>query len=112
MSILSRLGTLMFGESPYTTPPGIPSPDQRRTLELYKFDTCPYCQRVMRHIKKLGLSEQVTLRDVRRDGDAQAELIALTNKTQVPCLVIDGTPLLESRDINRWLTAYDSRSRP
>ncbi len=73
-------------------------------LELYKYDACPYCHRVQRHIKKLGLD--VEMHDTRRVPEAQEALYALTGRTQVPCLVIDGVPMLESRDIINWLDAH------
>lgn len=106
MSLLSKLASV-FSSDPaqYVPPQGIPSPAEARTLELYKFDTCPFCQRVMVHAKKIGVTE-IAMRDTRRDANAKAELLRLTQGTQVPCLVIDGSPLLESKDINLWLDAY------
>lgn len=76
----------------------IAKPDQ---LILYKFDSCPFCVRVMRVIDAHDLP--VTYRDTRQDPNARQDLIQLTGRTQVPCLVIDGKPMLESRDIVRYL---------
>lgn len=70
-------------------------------LLLYKFDSCPYARRVMRCIDELGL--EVERRDTRTDIEAMRSLRDLTGRTQVPCLVIDGEPMLESADIVRWL---------
>ena len=42
-------------------------------LELFKFDSCPFCVRVMRTIKELGV-EGIRMRDTRREPDANAEL--------------------------------------
>lgn len=75
----------------------------RHVLVLYKFDTCPYCIHVMRTIQALGLADAVTYRDTRRDPSARAELRELTGGSQVPCLLVDGEPMLESADIVRWL---------
>lgn len=75
------------------------SPPQN--LVLYKFDSCPFCVRVMRVIEAHDLP--VTYRDTRKDTGARQELIQLTGRTQVPCLLIDGKPMLESRDIVRYL---------
>lgn len=83
---------------------GVPAPDQARQLVLYKYDGCPYCQRVLRALDELDVP--VERRDTMRDGAARQDLRAITGGSQVPCLVIDGTPLLESADIVTWLRAY------
>lgn len=88
-------------------PSGAPSPDTERELVLYKYDTCPYCVRVMRAVDRLGL--EVAYRDTRRDAGAREELFEKTGRTQVPCLFIDGEPLFESADIVAWLEAYARR---
>lgn len=97
------------GGSEYSPPPGIPAPDQTRKLVLYKFDTCPYCIRVMRKINQLGI-EGIEYEDTRRDPSARQRLLQQTGRTQVPCLFIDGVPLFESLDINEWLEAYAART--
>lgn len=106
LSFLTNLFSRSFDPASYQAPEGIPSPEGTHTLEIYKFDSCPFCQRVIRHASKLGATDHITYRDTRKDSKAQAELLALTQSTQVPCLVIDGTPMLESKDINLWLSAY------
>lgn len=85
-------------------PTSVPSPDQPRTLLLYKYDACPYCQRVLRRLP--GLDVKLTLRDTMMDASARDELVDATGRTQVPCLFVDGVPLLESLDILAWLEAY------
>ncbi len=89
-------------------PDDVPAPDTDRDLILFKYDTCPYCQRVMRHAKALGVELQ--MRDTMRDPGARKELVGHTGGTQVPMLLIDGVPLLESADINAWLDAYAERA--
>lgn len=74
---------------------------QRLRLELYKFDSCPYCQRVYRVVERLGVP--VHYRDVLEDESAAAELVAVGGLDQVPCLFIDGKPLYESADIIAFL---------
>jgi glutaredoxin len=74
------------------------------TLLLYKYDACPFCQKVARAIDALGMS--VPTADTRQDPNASRALVALTGGTQVPCLVIDGVPLLESADIIVWLQTW------
>lgn len=70
-------------------------------LELYKFDSCPFCKRVFRVLDTLDVT--VAYHDTRQDPAARQRLMALTGRTQVPCLVIDGKPMLESATIVAWL---------
>ncbi|MEQ1507304.1 MAG: glutaredoxin [Myxococcota bacterium] len=85
-------------------PDQVPAPDRERALVLYKYDSCPYCVRVLRSIRELGLT--VELRDTRTDPAAFRSLLDATGRTQVPCLFVDGEPLFESLDIIAWLEAY------
>ena len=68
---------------------------------LYQFPECPFCQLVLRELDKLDL--EMPTKNTRTDSEARQELIELTGKTQVPCLVINGEPLLESSDIVDYL---------
>lgn len=70
-------------------------------LALYKYDSCGFCQRVFRTIDKTGVN--VEYRDIHADFEHRKALVALTGRGTVPCLVIDGEPMLESMDIVRWL---------
>ena len=72
-------------------------------LELYKKDTCPYCQRVYKTLARLDL--RVRMRDIRQDASALETLVRVGGKKQVPCLFVDGKPLYESDDIIRYLEA-------
>jgi glutaredoxin len=67
---------------------------------LYYKPTCPFCVRVTNFMEQNGLCCEMrnTLEPPARD-----ELEALTGGTQVPCLVIDGRPMLESADIIAYL---------
>jgi len=91
----------------YEAPPGIPGPDTLRTLLLYKFDACPFCIRVFRALENCDI--EVPMADTRHSREDRDALLALTGRTQVPCLMIDGVPLLESQDIIDWLDAYALR---
>lgn len=72
------------------------------TLALYKYDACPYCQRVMRAVDALGVN--VDYRDTMRDRRWREDLVKRAGGTQVPALLIDGERvLLESADIIDWL---------
>lgn len=75
-------------------------------LSLYLYDTCPFCIRVKRVIRRLDLP--IEERNTNHSRAYKAELRAGGGKTQVPCLRIekkDGSVqwLYESRDINRYL---------
>ncbi|MGE4170248.1 MAG: glutaredoxin family protein [Candidatus Margulisiibacteriota bacterium] len=73
-------------------------------LVLYHFESCPFCQRVRRYIAEQGYS--IPMRDILEDAEAKKELLRIGGKTQVPCLVIDGKALYESRDIIAWLEEH------
>ena len=97
-----------FDPATYEAPRGIPSPDAGRSLALYKYDACPYCQRVRRALSELP-ELAVETRDTLRDRSNRTALAQATGRTQAPCLFIDDVPLFESDDIVRWLKAYAAR---
>lgn len=70
-------------------------------LVLYKFGTCPFCQKVLRAVAALGID--LATRDTRQDPDAAATLVRVGGKQQVPCLFVDGEAKYESGDIVEWL---------
>ena len=109
MSLIDSIRRLLgnFDPSTYEAPEGIPSPDEPRELVLYKFDTCPFCIRVMRVLDQTGI--EVEYRDTHGDPEARAYLIERTGRTTVPCLFIDDVPFHESQDISAWLYAYHDR---
>jgi len=72
-------------------------------LELFKFDSCPFCQRVYGTIRKLGVWDDIRMRDTISEPGANEELIQRGGKRQVPCLFVDGEPMYESAEISRWL---------
>ena len=74
-------------------------------LELFKFDSCPYCRRVFRYLEESGRTD-VELLDINRSEENNRRLIEVGGKRQVPCLFIDGAPLYESLDIIDWLKAH------
>ena len=69
-------------------------------LTLYQSMYCPYCVKVMRFLKSQNI--EVNSKDTMEDPGAREELISISGRTQVPCLVIDGEPLFESDDIIQW----------
>jgi len=70
-------------------------------LDLYYFDSCPYCQIVLKVIKELNLL--VDLKNIHEDEANLLKLYSDTGRRTVPCLYIDDVPLFESLDIIDWL---------
>lgn len=71
------------------------------SMILYQFEACPYCAKVRAAVKELGV--ELEMRDTRENDNYREELLAMTGKTMVPCLVIDGKPMHESDDIVAYL---------
>ncbi len=74
-------------------------------LILYGRSSCPYCARVDRAIKEMGIEDNITRRHTGFGTEWRADLRERTGSTQVPCLFIDGEPMFESLDIIAWLKA-------
>ena len=75
-------------------------------LALYYSPTCPFCQRVMKVIARLGLD--VEMRNVIEDSDRRDELIEARGRATVPVLWIKSPEgevrwMPESLDIIRYL---------
>jgi len=71
------------------------------TLDFYYFDSCPYCQRVIKTIEKFNIS--VNWKDIYADKANMNFLVEKTGRKTVPCLFIDGQPMHESLEIMAWL---------
>jgi len=74
-------------------------------LDLYMFQGCPFCRRVLAAIEEMGRTD-VAMHDIHKNNDDRRTLLAVGGKEQVPCLFIDGEPLYESLDIIAWLQAH------
>lgn len=75
-------------------------------LLLYKAEWCTYCNRVRAFMDVAGIS--IPMKDIDKEPAAFDELEAAGAEGQVPCLFIDGKPLLESNDIIAYLAKlYD-----
>ncbi len=71
-------------------------------MELYYFEACPYCRKVLRFLEKR--EHTIILKDTARDPECKQALCRINNEnTQVPCLVVEGKPMLESGDIIKYL---------
>ena len=79
--------------------------DADMKLELFMFETCPYCARVFAEIERSGRTDVVML-NIHKDDEARKRLIEVGGKEQVPCLFIDGEPMYESLDIIQWLQEH------
>jgi len=74
-------------------------------LELYHMDHCPYCAKVRKYIDQAQLKKLFTYYEITVDEAAHDRLMKMNKDDQVPCLVVDGKPMLESDDIIVWLKA-------
>ncbi len=75
-----------------------------QTLLLYYSPQCPYSKRVLDYLASIHKS--VPLKNVVGDPQAKEELRRIGGKAQVPCLIIDGSPMYESQDIIRWFSTH------
>ena len=75
-----------------------------KTLDLYYYDSCPYCQKVLRAMRRMHIEDKINLKNILRSQEAADTLVRVGGKRQVPCLFIDGKPMYESDDIVEWLT--------
>ena len=75
-------------------------------LELFHRENCPYSAKVRNFIAAEGLRPAVAYRDVEEDAMSERILSERTHDTQVPCLMIDGAPLLESDEIISFLREH------
>lgn len=77
------------------------------SFALYYYDACPFCQRVLRILPKLGV--EVELRDILTSSEHRQELRKATGRNTVPCLRLtkddDSQWMFESADIIRYLTS-------
>ncbi len=70
-------------------------------LKLIVAMPCPFCVTVVNYINENNLNIEVE--DTQWDQNRHQELKRNYGKTQVPLLLIDGSPLYESRDIINYL---------
>jgi len=69
-------------------------------LQLYHFNTCPFCIRVKVAMKAMGI--KVPSKNISANAQHKEELISGGGKQQVPCLRIE-----EPDDKVRWLYESD-----
>ena len=73
---------------------------------LYFKQTCPFCLKVLDYMKANDI--QMDMRDT-LNAENREELMRINGTTQVPCLVVDGNPMLESNDIIAYLDSITYR---
>jgi glutaredoxin 3 len=72
-------------------------------MKFYYFATCRFCQRVLTTIDALNIRSHFEFLDIQEHPEFGEELEKLNGTRQVPCLVVDGKPMLESLDIISYL---------
>jgi glutathione S-transferase len=72
-------------------------------LQLYHRWHCPYSARVRGFVDEQNLGAEIEYVELGEVEGAETKLTELTGGTQVPCLVVDGRPILESAEIVQWL---------
>ncbi len=70
-------------------------------LELFYYDSCPFCQYVLGTINKLNI--KVEFCNIQESRESYERLMNDTGRRTVPCLYIDNKPMFESSDIMQWL---------
>jgi glutaredoxin 3 len=64
---------------------------------------CPYSKRVRDFIEENQLQFQINFHEIEEEVQAREKLVRLTGGQQVPCLVINGRPKLQTEKIIEWL---------
>jgi glutaredoxin len=82
----------------FATPPGVPE-----GATLYVKSRCGFSRATLLAMDNLHLGGKLPVRNTSDDPAARADLLRVAGKEQVPCLVIDGKPMHESKDIIRFL---------
>jgi len=72
-------------------------------LQLFHKWQCPYSARVRDFVDEHRLGDRIEYVEIQEAEGARDRLAGMTGKTQVPCLVVDGEPMLESGAIVEWL---------
>ena len=81
-------------------------------MELFIYETCPFCLKVMDAMKGMGYKEgeDITLVDAHQEENKE-RLLKLGGKTQVPFLVDGDTTMYESDDITEYLNQKKESSK-
>lgn len=72
-------------------------------LVLYFYNECGFSRRVLNTIGNLKVADKIIHKNIRENPAYEKELVALCGDKTVPTLVVDGKPMRESEEINRFL---------
>ncbi|MCB0327706.1 MAG: glutaredoxin [Bdellovibrionales bacterium] len=80
--------------------------EELKSMALYQFETCPFCVKVRRQAKRLGLS--LEYRDAKDNPQHREDLLQGGGKIKVPCLRYEDPNghmqwMYESSVINQYL---------
>ena len=81
-------------------------------MELFIYETCPFCLKVRGAMKSMGYKEgeDIQLVDAHQEGNKE-RLLTLGGKAQVPFLVDGDTTMYESDDIIDYLNQKKESSK-
>jgi len=82
-----------------------------KSLCLYHYQACPYCERTRQAIDSLNLADEINPKDILLNATHRKELMQGGGKKQVPCLLVVASNgkkewLYESNDIISYLRYY------
>lgn len=72
-------------------------------LELYFKEGCGFCDSVKTTMVNVGCTDKIEMKNIETDPNFKKELEGLVEECKVPCLCIDGKPMQESQEINKFL---------
>ncbi|MGH2611551.1 MAG: glutaredoxin family protein [Rhabdochlamydiaceae bacterium] len=90
---------------PSSMPLGVAEKPRIQLIALYYSPKCPHSQKVLSYISSHKLS--VPLKDVTQDEQAKEELRTMGGYMVVPCLIVDGKPIYQDKDIIEWLSEHE-----
>jgi glutaredoxin 3 len=76
-------------------------------IELYHRKNCPYSAKVRDYITAHQLKKSIQYHEVDLEEDSLERLEQMTGDDQVPCLVVNKKPILESDEILEWLEVHE-----
>jgi len=122
-TVRAILGPVLLILDKLTSPKGVVrlARDQQRLdlvtreMALYQYQTCPFCIKTRRAIKRLALT--IETRDAQRKGENRQQLLEGGGQIKVPCLKVmdeNGTSiwLYESNDIISHLQDLADQQAP
>lgn len=68
---------------------------------LYYKDGCSHCHQVIDHLNREGI--EIPVMELSEDPAYREHIRQMIGKVRVPCLVVDGKPIIGARNIKRWL---------